>query len=111
MSDPRVVWRVDGTDAFTGEHRSLYVRSTSMGAAERFASDRSFVEPRATPVPPGEVPPDAVIFDDSRPPPRTPEDRLREQPIRTIGFGVFFGLLLFSLLLVLVNALTDGQLV
>ncbi len=93
---PEQVYRVQGTDGYSGAPREVYVRGNSVGEAIRCAGQRGIIAParHVEAMDEAAVPPGVVVI-----PARQTGDRpsaLLTNPVWTIAQGVCVGLLLWT---------------
>ncbi|MCC5787648.1 MAG: hypothetical protein JJU33_13225 [Phycisphaerales bacterium] len=96
------LYRVTGIHASSHRDSELYIDAASPEVAINTARRRSLLSPAIEAVEGGIAPPGSAVIVKTR----DPATALRERPIRTIAYGVFFG----GLLLIVAIAVFLGML-
>lgn len=100
------IYRAKGTDTNDAKPREILVDAPDLKSARKAAQRANIWSPRLTEIMPGETydASEVVVFDPD--PPREPmSDMLRERPVWTIALGVFCGMTMYSLLMLVLGAL------
>lgn len=97
-----LTYLVQGKDGHTGKPRSLYVQTETQADALRFALERSILEPTATVIDSGQLPPEQPVLHALPPGVNALVHRRQtlfdRNPIIAIALGVTLGLVFYSIL-------------